>query len=92
MAKYEIITWWSKEDDRYLAEELGWEIPEPKGRLMYAYWKNRKTGKRREQFRRPFVMTSFHILSVFGIDFYRDTANALFDDLAVIKDALFNGV
>jgi hypothetical protein len=36
MAKYEIITWWSKEDDRYLAEELGWEIPEPKGRLMYA--------------------------------------------------------
>ncbi len=55
-------------------------------------WKNRKRGKRREQFRRPFVMTSFHILSVFGIDFYRDTANALFDDLAVIKDALFNGV
>ncbi len=69
MAKYEIITWWSKEDNCYLAEvpelpgcmadgetlgevmenvqviiqewieraeELGWEIPEPKGRLMYA--------------------------------------------------------
>lgn len=69
MAKYEIITWWSKEDNCYLAEvpelpgcmadgetlaelienvqviiqewidraeELRWEIPEPKGRLMYA--------------------------------------------------------
>ena len=69
MVKYEIITWWSKEDNCYVAEvpelsgcmadgetlgelmenvqviiqewierakELGWEIPEPKGRLMYA--------------------------------------------------------
>jgi predicted RNase H-like HicB family nuclease len=69
MAKYEIIIWWSKEDECYLAEvpelpgcmadgetlselmenvqviisewidrakELGWEIPQPKGRLMYA--------------------------------------------------------
>lgn len=69
MPKYEIIMWWSKEDNCYLAEvpelpgcmadgetlgelmenvqviirewidrakELGWEVPEPKGRLMYA--------------------------------------------------------
>lgn len=69
MPKYEIIMWWSKEDDSYLAEvpelpgcmadgetlaelmqnvqvvirewidrakELGWEVPEPKGRLLYA--------------------------------------------------------
>lgn len=69
MAKYEIIMWWSKEDNCYLAEvpelpgcmadgetlaeltenvqtiikewivraeELGWEVPKPKGRLMYA--------------------------------------------------------
>ena len=69
MGKYEIIIWWSKEDNCYLAEvpelpgcmadgetltevaqaieesmkiwievhrERGVEIPEPKGRLMYA--------------------------------------------------------
>ena len=69
MTKYAIITWWSTEDNCYLAEvpelsgcmadgetlaelmenvqiviqewidraaELGWDIPEPKGRLMYA--------------------------------------------------------
>lgn len=69
MYKYEIIIWYSKDDDCYLAEvpelpgcmadgetlqeltenvqiiikewidranELGWEIPEPKGRLKYA--------------------------------------------------------
>ncbi len=67
--KYEVITWWSKEDNCYVAEvpelpgcvadgetlqevagaieesiklwievntERGFEIPEPKGRLMYA--------------------------------------------------------
>ena len=69
MTKYAINTWWSNEDNCYLAEvpelsgcmadgetlaelmenvqvviqewidratELGWDIPEPKGRLMYA--------------------------------------------------------
>ncbi len=69
MYKYEIIIWYSKDDECYLAEvpelpgcmadgetlqeltenvqiiikewidranELGWEIPEPKGRLKYA--------------------------------------------------------
>lgn len=69
MIKYAIITWWSNEDNCYLAEvpelsgcmadgetlaelmenvqiviqewidratELGWDIPEPTGRLMYA--------------------------------------------------------
>jgi len=69
MSKYEIIIYWSKEDDAFiahvpelkgciahgdtpdealkevnimieewlaLAKEEGWEIPEPKGRLMFA--------------------------------------------------------
>jgi len=69
MNKYEVIIYWSKEDDVFialipelkgcmahgdtpyealkevyimaeewmeLAKEQGWEIPEPKGRLMYA--------------------------------------------------------
>ena len=69
MGKYEIVTWWDREHNCYLAEvpelpgcmadgetlaevteniqtvmsewieraeELGWDIPEPKGRLKYA--------------------------------------------------------
>ena len=39
MSKYEIILYWSFDDNAYIAEvpELpGREIPEPKGRLHYA--------------------------------------------------------
>ena len=47
MPKYEVIIYWSEQDNAFIAEiiidewletakELGREIPQPKGRLMYA--------------------------------------------------------